>query len=151
MDSPTPSNGAHAASDEPVRRVADAAHDVADRAKQAAQQKIEQGAERTASSLGAAADSLRRAADDVRGEHTWISSLLQNGANGLDSAAQALDGGDVQRGLDGLARFARREPALFLGASLALGFALARVGKTALERGAEENAASPGGAGNGYG
>ena len=29
---------------------------------------------------------------------------------------------------------ARRNPALFLGASVALGFALARVGKTAIER-----------------
>ena len=33
--------------------------------------------------------------------------------------------------------FARRNPALFLGASVALGFALARVGKTAIERAAD--------------
>jgi hypothetical protein len=33
--------------------------------------------------------------------------------------------------------FARRQPALFLGASLAVGFVIARLGKTALENASE--------------
>jgi hypothetical protein len=41
--------------------------------------------------------------------------------------------------MDDLNGFARRQPALFLGASLALGFALARVGKTAIEQSSEAN------------
>ena len=43
------------------------------------------------------------------------------------------------RGVSDLNAFARRNPAIFLGASVALGFALARVGKTAIERATEDN------------
>jgi hypothetical protein len=150
MDTPNNPNGVNAAPGDAARRVADAAQDVTDRAKQAAQQKIEAGAEKASSSLSDAANSLRRAADETSGEHAWMSALLQKGANGLESAATVVQGGDLQRGLDGIASFARREPALFLGVSLALGFAMARVGKTAIERNADDPTSNGVGNSNGY-
>ena len=45
----------------------------------------------------------------------------------------SLTSGDLSQTLNGLSDFARRQPAIFLGASVALGFALSRIGKTALE------------------
>lgn len=119
---------------ESLRRVSDAAGTATDRAKEVLQEKVQAGAETTASSMRAAADTLRRAAEDVSGDHAWIGSALRKSADGLENATASIAGGNLEQGLNELAAFARRQPAMFLGASFALGFALARVGKTAIEQ-----------------
>ena len=131
------SNGAQdttgAPSAEPTERVKESARSVVETTKHAAQDKLNEGAERVSDSARAAASSLRRAADDVQGDHAWIGSALRKSADGIEGAARSLKGGDVSRALSDLNGFARRQPTLFLGGSIALGFMLARVGKTALE------------------
>ena len=131
------SNGPHdstgVSSGEPTERVKESARSVVETTKRAAEEKLAEGATRVSDSAQAAASSLRRAADDVQGDHAWIGTALRKSADGIESAAQSLRGGDVNRALGDLNAFARRQPTLFLGGSLALGFVLARVGKTALE------------------
>jgi hypothetical protein len=134
MDNSNGMTGAETAPGESARRVKDAAETVIDRTKQIAGEQVERGAERAVGSAQTAASALRRAAEEVQGEHAWIGTALLKSADGLDAASQSLAGGDVNRALNELGGFARRQPALFLGTSLALGFALARVGKTAIEQ-----------------
>ena len=117
-----------------ARRIKDSASTVIERGKEAAASTVEKGVEQARSSAESAAHALRRAADDVEPDNRWIGSALRKSAEGVERAARSLEGGDVSRTVEDLNGFARRNPALFLGASLAVGFALARVGKTAVER-----------------
>lgn len=134
------SNGAPGASTTPAdsaRRIKEAATHVIDRSKEAAVSKVQaavnQGAERARSSTQSTSSALRRAADDLQDDNAWIGTGLRTAADYLDKAGGQLLDGDINRVVDGLNSFARRQPALFLGASLALGFVIARLGKTALE------------------
>lgn len=133
MDTPQGTPGASETPADSARRIKDSASNLIDRGKEAAAETVEKGAERAKSSADSAAYALRRAADDVEGDNRWIGTALRKSADGLERAAHSLDGGDLSRALDDLNGFARRNPAIFLGASVALGFALARVGKTAVE------------------
>jgi hypothetical protein len=133
MDTPN-APGADTTPADAARRIKDSASTVIERGKEAAATTVEKGAEQARSSAESAAHALRRAADDVEGDNRWIGSALRKSAEGVERAARSLEGGDISRTLDDLNGFARRNPALFLGASLAVGFALARVGKTAVER-----------------
>lgn len=117
-----------------TRRVKDAATTVVERGKEAANDAVTKGAERASNIADSTASALRRAADDVEGDNRMIGVALRKSAESIERAAQSFQGGDLSRAVDDLNGFARRQPALFLGASVALGFALARVGKTALEQ-----------------
>lgn len=147
MDNSDGIGGANASGDA-SQRVKDAAQSVKDtagtvleRGKQLAGDAAQKGAERANSAAQSTSSALRRAADDVEGDNRMIGSALRKGAETIERAAQSLQGGDISRLVDDLNGFARRQPALFLGASVALGFALARVGKTAIEQ-SGDNAAS---------
>lgn len=117
-----------------ARRIKDSAAQLLETGKDAAKQKAEQGAESMAQSAQNTASALRRAADNVQPDSAWVGNVLRKSADSLDSATRSLADGDLSRGVSDVNAFARRNPALFLGASVALGFALARVGKTAIER-----------------
>jgi hypothetical protein len=58
---------------------------------------------------------------------------LRSSADGIESATRSLTGGDFRSIANSITNFARREPVLFVGACLVGGYALARIGKTALE------------------
>jgi hypothetical protein len=146
MDNTTGVPGADPTLADSTRRIKDSAANIkdsaatlVDRGKDAAMQKAEEGAERLATSAQGTASALRRAADDVQEENAWIGKALRKSADGLEQATRSLAGGDVSRGVSDLNAFARRNPAIFLGASVALGFALARVGKTAIERATDDD------------
>lgn len=131
------------APDDAARRIKDSASTVIDRTKQVATEKAGEGAERLAASAQGTAEALRRAATDMNGDNAWIGTALRKSADGLDRATRSIAGGDFSRGISDLNTFARNQPAIFLGASVALGFALARVGKTAIEAASDADA-SPG-------
>lgn len=126
--------GAEATPADSARRIKDSASTVIERGKEAAKTTVGKGAEQVRSSADSAAAALRRAADDVEADNRWIGTALRKSAEGVERAAHSLEGGDISRAMDDLNGFARRNPALFLGACVVLGFALARVGKTAVER-----------------
>lgn len=124
-----------------ARRAQSAAQEALHVAKDAAAQRIEREGHKVAESVQTTASSLRRAAEDVDGEHAWIGMALRKGADGLETASRTLSNGDLSQAAGALSDFARRQPAVFLGASVALGFVLARIGKTAVERAAPPQAA----------
>jgi hypothetical protein len=132
--SPAPGDAAHRVK-EAAATVKEAARAGLERGKQIASDAAVDGAQRATSAADATSSALRRAADDVAGDNPLIGTAFRKGADTIERAAQALQGGDISRVVDDLNGFARRQPALFLGASVALGFALARVGKTAIEQG----------------
>jgi hypothetical protein len=81
------------------------------------------------------ADSAHRTADALKeGEQAWLADMVERGAAELESFAGALRGNDLQGLLSQVASFARRQPALFAGASIAAGFVLARMARLATEQ-----------------
>lgn len=132
-------------------RIKQAAGEVADKAKSAAQRVVDQGKQRVERSAYSASSALRRAADETQAENAWFGSALRKTADGIETAARSIAEGDLNMVVDQVNDFARRQPALFLGASLALGFAVARIGKTALEgRHEDETQSFAGEYGGGY-
>lgn len=117
-----------------ANRIKQAASGAMSTAKSVASDAVHKGAEQVERTTQGAAQALRRAADDCVAENAWIGTALRKSADGIERASGAISGGDLNRILDDVNGFARRQPALFLGVSLALGFAAARVGKTAIER-----------------
>lgn len=138
MDNTTGVPNTDATPADSARRIKDSASDLIERGKEAASQKAHEGVDRVANSAQNTASALRRAASDVETDNAWVSEALRKSADGLEQATRSLTGGDYTRGVADLNAFARRQPAIFLGASLALGFALARVGKTAIEAATED-------------
>ena len=150
-----------------------AAHDVAEQAraagsslldeasslggtvKQGLSDQIERQKNGIADRLSAVAERTQATASDLRDQEAWLGNLLGRGADELQGIAEEIRRNDVADILGSVEVFARRQPALFMGATVALGFALARFiagGPTAAdgynEPFAREGAARPGGAVN---
>ena len=149
-----PSTGANTTEDS-AQRMKDAAGDAANRvkeaagsavhdiktaaggaikdAKNAAFQKVEDARAKAGDMGHSTASRFRELAGQVEQDLPWLSGAFTKSADGLESVTDSLTRGDISQTLNGLTDFAKRQPALFIGASVALGFALARIGKTALE------------------
>jgi hypothetical protein len=113
-----------------VKHVAkDAAATIKDKARETAQGVQERAVDETRT----AANTLRDTASGLNGDLPWMKTALNKTADGFEHLSGALNRGDVGQCLNAVTDFARRQPALFLGLSVAAGFALARVGKTAIE------------------
>ena len=150
-----------------------AAHDVAEQAraagsslldeasslggtvKQGLSDQIERQKNGIADRLSAVAERTQATASDLRDQEAWLGNLLGRGADELQGIAEEIRRNDVADILGSVEVFARRQPALFMGATVALGFALARFvggGPRATdgynEPFAREDAARPGGAVN---
>lgn len=143
------SNGAPGASSTPVesaRRIKEAAASVIDRGREAAMSKVQEtvseGAERARTTAQSTSGALRRAADDLQDDNAWIGTGLRRAADWLEQTTSQIGQGDFNQVVENLNSFARRNPALFLGASLAAGFVIARLGKTAFEGAGQEQAAT---------
>jgi hypothetical protein len=128
------------AADQSTTKVGDAAHRVKEAAsstiadvKSAAMQHVD-GAREKAGEMGhTTAMRFRDIAGQVETDMPWLSGAFTRSADGLDSMTDSLTRGDMGQMLNDLTDFAKRQPAIFLGVSVALGFALARIGKTAME------------------
>ncbi len=122
-----------------------AAHDVANEARGAAasvrkeaaglgntirqglSQQAEQRKNRIADRLSAVADRAQRTADDLGDDEAWLGELVARGAHELQDVADEVRRQDFPGLLSSVEVFARRQPALFMGASVALGFAMTRL------------------------
>ena len=85
---------------------------------------------------GAAADlveqlarSVQQSGEQFEGKQDWIASAIGRGAAELNTLAGAIRDKDLGEFANEVGAFARRQPALFIGATLAVGFAVARLGK----------------------
>lgn len=93
---------------------------------------------RAAESLGIVAESLRSSGDRLRERHEdGVSRMFSSVADQIERFADTLEGRDVNEMLREAERFARRQPAVFLGGAFAIGLMAARFFK-ASERNLEE-------------
>jgi hypothetical protein len=139
MDNSTGAPGADTTPAESARRIKDSASTLLERGKEAATERVRQGRDTVAHTAQTATSALYRAAGDVEGESPLIGTVLRKSAETIEKTTSALASGDLSNTLNDLNSFARRQPIIFLGVSALLGFALARVGKTALEAATEDN------------
>jgi hypothetical protein len=123
------------------RTAQDIAHDAIDGASRAADsirnqvgQSAVQQQQRAADTIDAVADSLQHSTDSLPDQQAWLSDLTSRGAAQLSDLADRLRRNDLQGLLDGVEGFARGQPALFFGASMAAGFAMARVAQVSVAR-----------------
>jgi hypothetical protein len=120
-----------------VKAVArDAADSAGDTATSLASQAKEQAAATLSLRKDGIADRIDELADTVHhsgaqfeGKQDWIASAIDRGAAELGSLAKALRDNDLASLFKQVQTIARQQPALFIGASLAAGFAAARLGK----------------------
>ena len=128
-----------------VEQAKGAARDVADEARGTAQSlkaqagelahtvkdglaaQAEQQKHAVATRIDRVAERVLQAAGDLHGDEAWLSSWLERGAYELSGFADELKRNDVAGLAETVQVFARRQPAVFMGAGVALGFAIARV------------------------
>ena len=75
------------------------------------------------------AQAVHKSGEQFAGQQDWIASAIERGAAELGALATSLRQNDVASLLGQAKSIAQRQPALFIGASLAAGFAVARLGK----------------------
>lgn len=75
------------------------------------------------------ASSVRKSSEQFSGQQDWIASAIERGAAELSTLASSLRENDANALFGQVRTFARQQPAVFIGASFAAGFALARFGK----------------------
>ena len=91
--------------------------------------------EHAAEAIDTAAQTAHKAADSLRdADQRWLSDVVGAGADELSAFAEMIRGNDLNGLLQRIRGVARRQPALFAGASVAAGFALARMARVALEQ-----------------
>lgn len=75
------------------------------------------------------AQAVHKSGEQFAGQQDWIAGAIERGAAELGSLATSLRQNDVASLFGQAKSIAQRQPALFIGASLAAGFAVARLGK----------------------
>lgn len=125
----------------------DVAHDAKDRVTSLAGTIGEQATDVAESQKANLADKLddvakavHRSGTELEGHQDWVAHLVERGAAELTSLASTLRSNDLQSLMSDLGGLARRQPALFVGATMAAGFALARVGRVAVSNPSQESA-----------
>ena len=92
----------------------------------------EEGKDGMAGRLEDMAGAVHRSGEQLEGQQDWLAQLVERGADELGNLASTVRSNDL-RGLVGkLEDIARRQPVLFVGAAMAVGFASARLGKVAI-------------------
>ena len=96
--------------------------------------KAEEQKDGVADRIGAIADRAHSTADELRDREAWLAGLIDRGARELDGFADAVRHRDISTMWGSLESFGRRQPALFMGAAVAAGFALTRLVRASMER-----------------
>jgi light-regulated signal transduction histidine kinase (bacteriophytochrome) len=90
-----------------------------------------EGKDGLAARLDDLAGAVHRSGEQLEGHQDWIAKLVESGADELGRLASSLRSNDLQGMLGKLEDLARRQPAVFVGAAMAAGFAAVRLGKVA--------------------
>ena len=75
------------------------------------------------------AQAVHKSGEQFAGQQDWIAHAIEGGAAELGALATSLRENDLGTLFSQAKSIAQRQPALFIGASLAAGFAVARLGK----------------------
>jgi len=104
---------------------------LADDARTTVEAAAGEGKEKIADGLEDAAKAIHKSGEQLEGQQDWIASLVERGADELSALASTLRNNDLKGLMGSLEDLARRQPAVFVGASMAAGFAMVRLGKVA--------------------
>ena len=129
-----------------VNQAQDVAHEAQAKAASVADAVIEKATataqaqkESLAGRLEDVAAAVHRSGEQLEGHQDAIAKLVERGADELAALAGALRTNDLRTLLGNIEDFSRRQPALFVGASLAAGFALTRLGRVAVAGGSQSD------------
>lgn len=112
----------------------DEALGVVDTVRQGIAAKAEEQKGAVAERIGAIAGRVHSTADELRDREGWLADIIDRGARELDGLADAVNRRDLAGLGDAIQDYARRQPALFVGATVAAGFALARLARASLDQ-----------------
>lgn len=126
---PAPGTSATAA---PAASVAETVKSVVDGARSGAAAAAESGKDALAGQLDDVARAVHRSGEQLEGHQDWMAQLVERGADQLGTLAATLRSNDLQGLFGRIEQLARNQPALFVGAAMAAGFATARLGKVAV-------------------
>jgi hypothetical protein len=118
-------HAAQAVADQATEQASSLVGQVKDKALAAASDQKEGLADR----LDDLAHAVHKSGEQFAGQQDWIASAIERGAAELGALATSLRQNDVASLFGQAKSIAQRQPALFIGASLAAGFAVARLGK----------------------
>ena len=110
-------------------QAADKASSIVDQVKDKAASAAEGQKARFADQIDGLADAVHKSGQQFSGQQDWIAGAIERGAAELSTLATSLRENDVSALFGQVRTFARQQPAMFIGASFAAGFALARFGK----------------------
>jgi ElaB/YqjD/DUF883 family membrane-anchored ribosome-binding protein len=113
------------------QRLTDAAGEIAQQATSAAEQRASSTMTQVGDTLEHVAEAVRGAGENLRAEQPQLAGFADTAAQRVESAAQYLRDHDAGEVIDGAQDFARRQPAIVVGAGLALGLLVGRALKTA--------------------
>ena len=106
--------------------VKEKAREMGQKATERAQSALSEQKERATSELGAVAFALRDAATRLDGDNMMSGRLIRGAAERLDDFSRRLESRDVEGIVRETRQWARRSPAAFMGAAVALGFLASR-------------------------
>jgi len=109
--------------------VADGATSLLGQVKEQAASTLSDQKDGIADRIDTLAETVHRSGAQFEGKQDWIAGAIDRGAAELGSLATALRENDLASLFRQVQSIARQQPALFIGASLAAGFAVARLGK----------------------
>lgn len=113
-------------------RLTDAARNVADQAGQTVEAQASTAMDQIAHSVEQLAQAVRHAGDELRQEQPQIASIADTAAGQVDRFADYLEGHEPREMLDSLEDAARRQPAVVIGAGIAIGLVLGRLLRTTM-------------------
>jgi hypothetical protein len=109
------------------------AREMGQKATERAQSAVSEQKERATSELGAVAFALRDAATRLEGENMMSGRFVRSAAERLDDFSRRLESRDLNGLMWETRTWARRNPAMFMGAAVALGFLASRFLKASEE------------------
>jgi uncharacterized protein YjbJ (UPF0337 family) len=124
-------------------QVQEKAGQVADQAKQQATSRLESGKERAVEGLSTVAHAVRQVGQQLREqEQPTAAQYADKSAQQIERFSGYLRDKDMDQIVRETEAYARRQPTVFLGSALGLGFLLARFLKSSSRRAAASNGAS---------
>jgi hypothetical protein len=113
-----------------VEQAREAGGQIAAHGIEEAKPRLEDGKEQVVQTLSAAADALRRTGAEMTDQPGGVGRFAENAADRAERAAEFFGSRDLNEIVSEVESFARRQPAMFLGAAFGLGLLGARFLRT---------------------